>query len=234
MENKLLINKMKNAAELAWAAYGYYDLMTSDTNQLFVVLKDEKGEDKTDFSGNPVTQEITLTDIMDSSYAKHNVVGKDKWGKDFETVGTLKGYFSPTQAKRFFEKYDLLKHCPNTHSGFSATLFKDTKADSKDSEYTLAIRGTEFKLEQIKDLINDYYIGTNNNDMNRVIEQYFDMLFFYEETLKPLMQEKGITKINVIGHSLGGYLTQLFALSYPSIINEVYTYNTSLESRSVA
>ena len=96
MENKLLINKMKNAAELAWAAYGYYDLMTSETNQLLVVLKDEKGEDKTDSSGNPVTQEITLTDIMDSNYVEHNVVGKDKWGKDFETVGTLKGDFSPT------------------------------------------------------------------------------------------------------------------------------------------
>ena len=27
MDNKLLINKMKNAAELAWAAYGYYDLV---------------------------------------------------------------------------------------------------------------------------------------------------------------------------------------------------------------
>ncbi len=92
--------------------YGYYDLMTSDTNQLFVVLKDEKGEDKTDSSGNPVTQEITLTDIMDSSYAKHNVVGKDKWGKDFEKVGTLKGDMSPTQAKIFFDKYDLLDFYP--------------------------------------------------------------------------------------------------------------------------
>ena len=128
----------------------------------------------------------------------------------------------------------MLIHQPNTHSGFSATLFKDTKADSKDLEYTLAIRGTEFKLEQIQDLLNDYYIGTNNSDMNRVIEQYFDMLLFYEETLKPLLQEKGITRINVVGHSLGGYLTQLFVLSYPNIVNEVCTYNTSLESMSVA
>lgn len=39
MKNKLLINKMKNAAELAWAAYGYYDLMTTDVNQSFIVLK---------------------------------------------------------------------------------------------------------------------------------------------------------------------------------------------------
>ena len=149
---------------------------------------------------------------------------------NIEYNSLFSGDFSPTQTQRFFSRYDLLIHQPNTESGFSATLFqnKETK------EYTLAIRGTEFNLEQIKDLINDYYIGTNNSDMNRVIEQYFDMLLFYEETLKPLLQEKGITRINVVGHSLGGYLTQLFVLSYPNIVNEVYTYNTSLESMSVA
>ena len=31
--------------------------------------------------------------------------------------------FTPTQTQRFFEKYDVLIHQPNTHSGFSATLF---------------------------------------------------------------------------------------------------------------
>ena len=30
--------------------------------------------------------------------------------------------FTPTQTQRFFEKYDILIHQPNTHSGFSATL----------------------------------------------------------------------------------------------------------------
>ena len=32
--------------------------------------------------------------------------------------------------------------------------------------YILAIRGTESKLKQIKDIINDYYVGINN-DSNR-------------------------------------------------------------------
>ena len=134
MKNKLLINKIKNAAELAMAAYGYYDLMTNDTNQLFIVLKDEKGKDRIDSNKNPITKEITLTDIMDSNYAEHNVVGKDKWGKDFKKVGTLKGDFSPLQVKRFFEKYDLLIHQPNTESGFSATLFGEKK---KTKEYRI-------------------------------------------------------------------------------------------------
>ena len=73
--------------------------------------------------------------------------------------------------------------------------------------------------------------------MNRVIEQYFDMLLFYEETLKPLLQEKGITKINITGHSLGGYLAQRALIYCDSLYkdklkfspSEVYTFNASLE-----
>ena len=218
MENKLLIHKLKNNAELAWAAYGYYDLMTNSDSRLFIEIQNKKNE-------NSTKKEITLTDIMDNTFADYKVY-KPQLSPNIkpDKVGTLNGDFTPTQLQHFFEHYDLLEHCPNTDSGFSATLFKDTKADSKDSEYILSIRGTEFKLEQIQDLLNDYYIGTDNSDMNRVIEQYFDMLLFYEETLKPLLQEKGIARINVVGHSLGGYLAQLFALSYPHSINEVYTY----------
>ena len=176
---------------------------------------------------------ITLIDILDIRYKHYKVGKKIQIGQNQieESIGTLNGDFSPLQSQHFFERYDLLEHCPNTESsGFSATFFYNKES----KEYTLAIRGTEFKLEQIQDLLNDYYIGTNNSDMNRVIEQYFDMLLFYEETLKPLLQEKGIARINVVGHSLGGYLAQLFALSYPHSINEVYTYNAPLESKSIA
>ena len=54
----------------------------------------------------------------------------------------------PLQSKRFFEKYDLLKHCPNTESGFSATLFgekrKQKDTESKEIKYTnkMAIQTT--------------------------------------------------------------------------------------------
>ena len=232
MKNKLLINKIKNAAELAMAAYGYYDLMTNSDNQLFIEIQNKKNEDF-------IKKDITLIDIMDNTFADYKVY-KPQLSPKFkpDKVGILKGDMTPTQAQRFFSRYDLLIHQPNTESGFSATLFqnKETK------EYTLAIRGTEFNLEQIKDLINDYYIGTNNDDLDKVIEQYFDMLIFYEETLKPLLQEKGITKINITGHSLGGYLAQRALIYCDSLYkdklkfspSEVYTFNTSLESMSVA
>ena len=217
MENKLLINKMKNAAELAWAAYGYYDLMTSDTNQLFVVLKDEKGEDKTDSSGNPVTQEITLTDIMDSNYVEHNVVGKDKWGKDFETVGTLNGDFTPTQAKRFFDKYDLLDFYPKfdtknnkQQEGFHACLFaekrKQTNQETKEASYTLAIRGSFDSTDYATDAIHLV------KDSTIPFDYLHTMIHFYESCAKKYPKITKPNSLNIMGHSLGGALAQMFGL----------------------
>ena len=71
MENKKLITKLKNNAELAQAAYGYYHLITNSTNQSYMmILKDEKGEVKSDdTTEEPVTKEVTLTLIfMDNTY----------------------------------------------------------------------------------------------------------------------------------------------------------------------
>ncbi|WP_158658979.1 hypothetical protein [Helicobacter trogontum] len=50
MQNKILINKIRNAAELAWAAYGYYDLIGKK------IKDDEKYGDKRN-------KPITLHDI---------------------------------------------------------------------------------------------------------------------------------------------------------------------------
>ena len=209
MDNKTIISRLKDNADLAWASYGYFDLVGNkfdkETTQKLKIDKDHI---------------ITQKDILDITYKNCVAIKKDVFGKP-EKIGTLKGDFTPTQAKQFFERYTLLKHCPNTASGFSATLFQHKKS----KELTLAIRGTEFSLNRIEDLITDYYIGTNNNDTNMVIEQYFDMLIFYEERIKAILKEKGANKINVVGHSLGGFLAQLFAISYPKAINEIYTYN---------
>ena len=140
MENKTLINKLKNAAELAQAAYGYYDLMTSDTNPLFIKLKNENSQANSneDFS----KKETTLIDIMDSSYKNYEVYFFNPKTKKEEKVGTLKGEFTPTQAKRFFERYELIHHIPNTLSGFSATIFYDTQKD----RFVVGFRGAECRF----------------------------------------------------------------------------------------
>ena len=133
MENKLLINKMKNAAELAWAAYGYYDLMTGDTNKLFIKLKNEKENNEANSDENFTKKEINLADIMDSTFADYKVY-KPQLSPKFkpDVVGTLKGDMTPTQAKRFFDKYDLLDYYPKFDTknnrqkeGFHACLFQD-------------------------------------------------------------------------------------------------------------
>ena len=253
MNNKQQIQKLRDNAELAWAAYGYYDLMTSDTNQLFVVLKDEKGEDKTDSNGNPVTQEITLIDIMDSDYVEHNVVGKDKWDKDFETVGTLNGDFAPLQAKRFFDKYDLLDFYPKLDTknnkqiqGFHACLFGEKKlqihSETKEKSYTnkygymsytLAIRGSFDSKDYVEADFWHLFI-----DSAIPFDYYNDMLNFYEQCIEKYPNLKQSKSLNIVGHSLGGALAQMLILSLcddtnEANINEVYTSNSHLESKKV-
>ncbi|TLE07199.1 Mbeg1-like protein [Helicobacter bilis] len=124
----------------------------------------------------------------------------------------------------FTNRFKLLFHQPNTDSGFSATLFKDTKAEFADSEYILAFRGTE----DSKDIFE-----ADVSLIGGVIpkKQYLDMLDFYGECIeKSYITES--TPLIVVGHSLGGCLTQLFALSFATpthsnIVKEIYTFNSS-------
>ena len=113
---------MKDNAELAQAAYGYFHLVG------------KKFKDEEQYPDDKRDKPITLHDILDSTYNNYIATEQDISGKDIE-IGKLKGDMTPTQAKRFFEKYDILIHQPNTESGFSATLFgekrKQTNTESK-------------------------------------------------------------------------------------------------------
>ena len=217
MTNKERIKKLRDNAELAMASYGYFHLVGKS------IKKDNK----------IVKEAITQTDILDVTYNGYKV--KDT-GLIFDDE--LKGDMTPTQAKRFFERYDLLDHCSNTESGFSATLFgekrkqtnKETKEISYTSEYgyinyVLAIRGTE-----------PSNMGDINADMNLTIgkipkKQYEDMLNFY---IQCKTKYPNITKpksLNIAGHSLGGALAQMLTLSLcddnnEANINEIYTFNS--------
>ena len=215
MNNKQQIQKLRDNAELAMASYGYFHLIG------------KKFKNDSIYKGRENT-EITLYDILDLTY------------KDYVTTDHtmlinpeyLNGDFTPTQAKRFFERYDLLIHQPNTESGFSATLFQHQESN----KYTLAIRGTEIKLSQAwQDII------TTDGSLllsSTPLEQYNDMLRFYNQckTKYPAMTES--KSLNIAGHSLGGALTQMLTLSLcddtnEANINEVYTFNSHLESKKV-
>ena len=127
----------------------------------------------------------------------------------------------------FTNRFKLLKHQENTSSGFSATLFKDTQADSKDIEYILAFRGTEFPSGFSDDVLDsDMDLANSKLPSN----QYIDMIKFYTQCIV----DKHITEstpLIITGHSLGGALAQLLTLSLATSANannvkEVYTFNS--------
>ncbi|ARJ56688.1 hypothetical protein [Campylobacter cuniculorum] len=110
------------------AVYGYFDLI----DKRFETKKVEN----TSRQSTPI---ITYTDILDNTYNKYIAVELNPRTNQYEKIGKLNGDFSPFQAKQFFSRYDLLKHCPNTDSGFSATLFYDKEKD----KFIIGFRGTE-------------------------------------------------------------------------------------------
>ena len=147
---------------------------------------------------------------------------KEKQDKDSDLT-----YHLSTRTKNFVNRFKLLHHTALesffTQSGFSATLFYDTKATSKDAEYIFVIRGSNDANDIITDL-KDIFASKSNPK-----EQYFDMLLFYQDCIKQGYITE-TTPLIVVGHSLGGALAQLFALSFATaenanIIKGVYTYN---------
>ena len=205
MNNKEQIKKLCDNAELAWASYGYFHFKG----------KSFKNSDKI----------ITMQNILDITYKGYKV--KDTgWIFNDE----LDGDFSPLQAKQFFERYDLLEYYPKDNSkGFHACLFRDKES----KQYTLAIRGSYDN--------RDY---AEADAWNLLIKEqvprayYEDMLRFYNQCKAkyPAMTES--KSLNIVGHSLGGALTQMLALSIcddsnEANINEVYTFNSHLESKKV-
>ncbi|MDV6016467.1 hypothetical protein OT394_08915 [Campylobacter jejuni] len=211
MDNKQQINKLRDMAELAQASYGYFHYADNKF--------DIKDEDKI----------VTFENVLDITYKNSKIIDE----RGFK-IGKLDGDFSPLQAKQFFSRYDLLKHCSNTGSGFSATLFgeKRKQIDSKTKEksytseygyinYILAIRGTE--MSSFKDL----FVADASLAIGSIPKaQYDDMLNFYETCIKDYPQIKEKDSLTITGHSLGGCL----ALSIcddrnRNNIKALYTYN---------
>ncbi len=155
---KSQIDNLKDYAELAWASYGYFHHFLEQYNKPdytdkihYIDAKDENGKYKLDINNEKAKRPLDIADILDVNYKRCNVFEYNSRFRKYNKIGTLKGDFAPTQAKNFFERYDLLKHCPNTDSGFSATLFQNKQT----KEYILSFRGTELGTEKLEDTMND-------------------------------------------------------------------------------
>ena len=242
MNNKQRVKKIRDYAELAQVSYFYFDLL-KDSNgiprKIYELdsngnkIKDEK------YPRGYKEMEVTLEHIVNKKYQGQEVLINLQQGDDIFTemknsakevfnFDKLNGEFGEIQTQRFFSRYDLLIHQPNTESGFSATLFqnKETK------EYTLAIRGTE--PSDTGDLKTDARMALGYIPQG----QYNDMLRFYNQCKAkyPAMIES--KSLNIVGHSLGGCLAQMLVLSLcddidEANINEIYTFNSHLESKKV-
>ena len=141
----------------------------------------------------------------------HSFIDVDETTKEqmlFYTIDNLS-----KRTKNFTSRFRLLKHQKNDDEGFSATLFEDTKDNNK---RILAFRGTEITLG---DLYADAQLTTN-----RITNQATSLIYFFMDNVIPILKEG--EKINICGHSLGGYLTQACAFTFAEHIDEIYTFNS--------
>ena len=143
-----------------------------------------------------------------------NFIYVDKKTKEQRIFINEEGYHQISKrTKNFTSRFKLLKHQKNDILGFSATLFEDTKDNNKK---ILTFRGTEITPE---DLIADMELTTNE-----IPTQVNSLMNFFLDNVIPILKEG--EKINICGHSLGGYLTQICAFTFAEYIDEIYTFNS--------
>ena len=218
--NKEQINRFKDMADCADASYAMLDFVDGFINLgKWYEKKIEYGDkqklgDKFEKSNSNtayarcIEARFMQDFVVEKGVFKDAAINNDP--KNITATTTIS-----TRTKNFVNRYELIAHQPNTQNGFSATLFKDTQADSKDLEYILAIRGTEITQE---DLSIDVTLARGGIPI-----QCYELARFYDEKVK---QHIDNNKIIIVGHSLGGYLAQSFCFMYPDMVAKLYTYNS--------
>lgn len=231
------INDLKDYAELAQASYFNFEFMGNrkiyELDSQGNKIKDEK------YPRGYKEVEITLEHIINKKYQGQEVLINLKQDNTWQSnllnsldekfnSDKLNGEFGEIQAKNFLKKYDVLIHQPNTHSGFSATLF----SDKTKNRFIVGFRGTEFSanninelLETLKDLGQDIALSLNANPQSSAL------LDFLKEVRKIVQVYNRPTIF--VGHSLGGYLAQVALIycdkKYKNELlfspKEVYTFN---------
>lgn len=159
------------------------------------------------------------TNIKISNSIKNFIAVQEKNGEISQRIFiNEEGYHQISErTKKFTSRFRLLKHQKNDNEGFSATLFEDTKDNDK---RILVFRGTEMNLtEEPADIWADIMLASGH-----VPTQVNSLINFFLDNVIPILKED--EKINICGHSLGGFLTQACAFIFPEYIDEIYTFNS--------
>ncbi|MBI4002641.1 MAG: hypothetical protein HY348_12770, partial [Nitrospira defluvii] len=130
----------------------------------------------------------------------------DVFGEALKTRG-----FSDIQATAFVNMYSVVKVFNDPTTNFSATLFQKRGSTEK----ILAIRGTESWQDLV---ISDLQIG-----LFGLTNQYQTLRNFLPQIISQIQPGDTLT---VTGHSLGGFLAQVFTLDNQNLVSQAYTTNT--------
>ncbi|WP_139453965.1 alpha/beta fold hydrolase [Campylobacter armoricus] len=131
-------------------------------------------------------------------------------------VGGLNNVFL---ALKFVKNYEILEHINETHPqskmGFRANFIYDKKRKN----YILAFAGSDLNplCFDFKDFYSDFLILLNKTPKGQIQS----MQYFYNQLKQKYTIDKNLI---IIGHSLGGYLAQTFARTFPSVVKEVYAF----------
>jgi hypothetical protein len=159
--------------------------------------------------------------VSEASYANLQAAKKADGSFDLDKVraALIAEGFSPTQAAKFVTQWRVVDHQPNTLTGLSATLFERLDASGNGTgEFTLAVRGTQPDLFDPRDLIVDRILADGLSLQTPDLNNYYDRLVS-EGKLSPTQ------KLTVTGHSLGGFLAQIFAEQHPTVTQHANTYD---------
>ena len=255
LTNKEMVNKIKDYADIADVSYAFFEYIDENEIWSFSdkfynekILKTPKPRwdyaDGINLGYEKTINENGISKLAPTAYALcvearfmqdlviKQPINSKKETKDIKINNQIKNFISvyedtkeqhifvneegyhqiSKRTKNFTSRFKLLKHQKNNGLGFSATLFEDTENNNK---RILVFRGTEGVTDYIADM---------ELTINEIPTQVNSLINFFLDSVIPILKEG--EKINICGHSLGGYLTQICAFTFAEYIDEIYTFNS--------
>jgi len=172
---------------------------------------------------NQATEYLKYADLAKVAYAdltkgmtKQAMI--DELSKDRGAQGDQ--LFTVEEAKKIADKYMVSDSVWDPVSGAYAAILAERNPDGTAGSKTMVIRGTELTdMGDIAAGIDIATLGVTSNGQYNAIKEFYDNAV-----------ESGIIgageKIDVTGHSLGGYLATSFTLLNSNAVGHAYTYNS--------